>query len=232
MEETGLVSLGLWAWFLAAAVLMILELAAAGRLPGLVRPRRGRDRPRRHRCSACPGSARCCFSPFWPSPSPSSAATSCAARPPSGPRQALPQSPAGCASSGATSSWPSRSSSGAGRVRVDDSIWRVVGPDLPAGTTVRVVSVDGVAPGRRAASDEPRRSSNAHHRARTSARAHRPRPARPAGSSRRGSSTVSRRRRRGPGHGGGSAARAGRAGPAAGGAPPSPRRGRGRAPRR
>ncbi len=32
---------------------------------------------------------------------------------------------------------------GSGRVRVDDSSWRVVGPDAPAGTRVRVVRADG-----------------------------------------------------------------------------------------
>ena len=32
---------------------------------------------------------------------------------------------------------------GEGRVRVGDSSWRVTGPDLPAGTSVRVVRVDG-----------------------------------------------------------------------------------------
>ncbi len=30
-----------------------------------------------------------------------------------------------------------------GRVRVDDTVWRVEGPDVPAGTQVRVVGVDG-----------------------------------------------------------------------------------------
>jgi inner membrane protein len=34
-------------------------------------------------------------------------------------------------------------SNGAGSVRMDDSVWRVVGPELAAGTTVRVTSVDG-----------------------------------------------------------------------------------------
>jgi membrane protein implicated in regulation of membrane protease activity len=34
---------------------------------------------------------------------------------------------------------------GAGRVRVDDSVWRVVGPDQPAGATVRVKAVEGSA---------------------------------------------------------------------------------------
>jgi membrane protein implicated in regulation of membrane protease activity len=34
-------------------------------------------------------------------------------------------------------------SSGAGRIHVDDSSWRVIGPDLPAGAAVRVVRVDG-----------------------------------------------------------------------------------------
>jgi membrane protein implicated in regulation of membrane protease activity len=36
---------------------------------------------------------------------------------------------------------------GMGRVRVGDSVWRVLGPDLPAGTRVRIVSIaeDGVA---------------------------------------------------------------------------------------
>ena len=33
---------------------------------------------------------------------------------------------------------------GVGKVVVDDSTWRVKGPDLPAGTQVRVVGVDGV----------------------------------------------------------------------------------------
>ncbi len=33
---------------------------------------------------------------------------------------------------------------GVGKVEVDDSTWRVKGPDLPAGTHVRVVGVDGV----------------------------------------------------------------------------------------
>ena len=32
---------------------------------------------------------------------------------------------------------------GEGRVRIDDSVWRVVGPDLPAGTAIRVMRVDG-----------------------------------------------------------------------------------------
>jgi inner membrane protein len=32
---------------------------------------------------------------------------------------------------------------GAGTVRVDDTIWRVAGPDAPAGSRVRVVQVDG-----------------------------------------------------------------------------------------
>ena len=37
-------------------------------------------------------------------------------------------------------------SEGVGKARVDDSVWRVAGPDLPAGTKVRVVAVeDGVA---------------------------------------------------------------------------------------
>jgi inner membrane protein len=32
---------------------------------------------------------------------------------------------------------------GEGRIRIDDSSWRVTGPDLPSGTRVRVVRVDG-----------------------------------------------------------------------------------------
>lgn len=32
---------------------------------------------------------------------------------------------------------------GEGRVRVDDSVWRALGPDLPAGAAVRVVRIDG-----------------------------------------------------------------------------------------
>jgi membrane protein implicated in regulation of membrane protease activity len=32
---------------------------------------------------------------------------------------------------------------GQGRIRIDDTIWRVSGPNLPSGTRVRVVSADG-----------------------------------------------------------------------------------------
>lgn len=32
---------------------------------------------------------------------------------------------------------------GVGRIHVDDSQWRISGPDLPTGTSVRVASVDG-----------------------------------------------------------------------------------------
>ena len=32
---------------------------------------------------------------------------------------------------------------GEGRVRIDDSVWRVLGPELAAGTPVRVLRVDG-----------------------------------------------------------------------------------------
>ena len=32
---------------------------------------------------------------------------------------------------------------GAGRVRIDDSVWRIAGPDLPAGAKVRVETTDG-----------------------------------------------------------------------------------------
>lgn len=35
-------------------------------------------------------------------------------------------------------------SEGRGRVRVDDTLWRVEGPDLPAGAQVRVVGMDGM----------------------------------------------------------------------------------------
>ena len=33
---------------------------------------------------------------------------------------------------------------GAGRMKVDDSVWRVTGPDLPAGATVLVTGSDGM----------------------------------------------------------------------------------------
>lgn len=33
---------------------------------------------------------------------------------------------------------------GVGRAKVDDAFWMVAGPDLPAGTPVRVVAVDGM----------------------------------------------------------------------------------------
>jgi membrane protein implicated in regulation of membrane protease activity len=32
---------------------------------------------------------------------------------------------------------------GRGRIRIDDTNWRVTGPDMPSGTKVRVVSADG-----------------------------------------------------------------------------------------
>jgi len=32
---------------------------------------------------------------------------------------------------------------GQGRVRIDDTTWRVVGPNMPSGTRVRVIDVDG-----------------------------------------------------------------------------------------
>lgn len=32
---------------------------------------------------------------------------------------------------------------GSGRVKIDDTMWRITGPDLPAGTDVRVTSTDG-----------------------------------------------------------------------------------------
>jgi membrane protein implicated in regulation of membrane protease activity len=32
---------------------------------------------------------------------------------------------------------------GRGRVRIDDTTWRITGPDLPSGSRVRVVGVDG-----------------------------------------------------------------------------------------
>lgn len=32
---------------------------------------------------------------------------------------------------------------GVGRVRIDDTVWRITGPELAAGTDVRVVGVDG-----------------------------------------------------------------------------------------
>jgi len=35
-------------------------------------------------------------------------------------------------------------SNGEGKVTVDDSTWRVKGPDLPAGTSIKVIDVDGV----------------------------------------------------------------------------------------
>ncbi len=34
-------------------------------------------------------------------------------------------------------------SEGAGNLSIDDTIWRITGPDLPAGTKVRVDSIDG-----------------------------------------------------------------------------------------
>ena len=32
---------------------------------------------------------------------------------------------------------------GGGTVRIDDTIWRIAGPDTPAGSKVKVVRVDG-----------------------------------------------------------------------------------------
>ncbi|KIZ40582.1 MULTISPECIES: NfeD family protein [Rhodopseudomonas] len=33
---------------------------------------------------------------------------------------------------------------GEGRLRIDDTIWRIVGPDLPAGTRVQIAKAEGV----------------------------------------------------------------------------------------
>lgn len=33
---------------------------------------------------------------------------------------------------------------GRGRIHIDDSFWRIEGPDLPVGTLVKIVAVDGV----------------------------------------------------------------------------------------
>lgn len=35
--------------------------------------------------------------------------------------------------------------SGEGRIRVDDTVWRVIGPDMAAGASVRVIRVEGTA---------------------------------------------------------------------------------------
>jgi len=32
---------------------------------------------------------------------------------------------------------------GTGRIHVDDTVWRITGPDLPSGTTIRIVGHDG-----------------------------------------------------------------------------------------
>lgn len=32
---------------------------------------------------------------------------------------------------------------GNGRIRIDDTVWRLTGPDLPSGTTIRIVGHDG-----------------------------------------------------------------------------------------
>ncbi|TXM95984.1 NfeD family protein, partial [Methylobacterium sp. WL122] len=32
---------------------------------------------------------------------------------------------------------------GAGRIRFDDTLWRITGPELPAGARVRVTGIDG-----------------------------------------------------------------------------------------
>ena len=74
-----------------------------------------------------------------------------------GPGRAQPQPARWCEAGGRTPRQPprrgarrsrlrargSRSSAGEGRVRVDDSFWRVTGPDAPAGASVRVVRVEG-----------------------------------------------------------------------------------------
>lgn len=44
---------------------------------------------------------------------------------------------------GRTSTLTEPIAEGRGRIRLDDTTWRVNGPDLPAGTRVKVISVDG-----------------------------------------------------------------------------------------
>ncbi|WP_289036190.1 NfeD family protein [uncultured Roseibium sp.] len=34
-------------------------------------------------------------------------------------------------------------SQGAGKLSVDDTVWRITGPDLSAGTKIRVTEIDG-----------------------------------------------------------------------------------------
>src|SRR5258708_2751446 len=44
---------------------------------------------------------------------------------------------------GGVFTWEKRIIGGAGRGRIDDTIWRVAGPDAPAGSRVRIVQADG-----------------------------------------------------------------------------------------
>lgn len=45
---------------------------------------------------------------------------------------------------GRTFTLPEAIDNGVGKLKVDDTTWKVSGPDLPAGTKVKVVGVDGV----------------------------------------------------------------------------------------
>ena len=143
MEEIGLVSLGLWAWFLAAAVLMILELA----VPGVFLVWFGL-------AAAATGLVDILFGLPWQREVLLFAVLAVAFAIIG--RNVMRRQSA----KGHDKPFLNRRSDafvgrdfvlaepivgGAGRVRVDDSIWRVVGPDLPAGTAVRVVRVDGAA---------------------------------------------------------------------------------------
>jgi len=141
MDEADLASLGIWAWFLAAAVLMILELA----LPGVFLIWFGL-------AAAATGVVDTLFVLSWQREVLLFAVLAIifaligrnvmrrqAAEPQDKPflnRRAD-------ALVGREFILAEPIENGAGRVRIGDSVWRVVGPDQPAGTKVRVESIDG-----------------------------------------------------------------------------------------
>ncbi|MDO9062896.1 MAG: NfeD family protein, partial [Bradyrhizobium sp.] len=51
--------------------------------------------------------------------------------------------PASPTSRSAPPCWAKPIIDGSGTVKIDDTIWRVAGPDAPAGSRVRIVQADG-----------------------------------------------------------------------------------------
>ncbi len=143
MIANAIASLGPWAWIILGVVLIGIELLApgvffiwlglaaiaTGLIDARVRPVLAARRARLRRAGRRRGG------PGRPQPGAARARSTTRRR---------PRSTAAARRSSAASSRSRRPIvDGAGRIRVDDSSWRVTGPERPAGARVRVVRVEG-----------------------------------------------------------------------------------------